>query len=118
MSVSGVLLRDIRDHPTLHKLQERVKGVTALHRTARILQEDQRPSVEVVREIVALLPAAWQYPEVTEARIRFQDICEATPGFRKTEWMQTAHFSARSRGVGVIEIAYLEARPPEAEGAF
>jgi len=104
--------------PTLHKLQERVKELTALHRTARILQEDQRPSAEVVREIVALLPAAWQYPEVTEARVRFQDICAATPRFQESAWMQTAHFTARTHDEGVIEVAYLEERPVEAEGPF
>jgi signal transduction histidine kinase len=104
--------------PTLHKLQERVKELTALHRTARILQDETRPSRDVVREIVALLPAAWQYPEVAEARIRFQDISEATPRFRETAWMQTARFVTRSQDEGVIEIAYLEERLPEDEGPF
>ena len=102
----------------LHKLQERVKELTALHRTARILQDDRRSDGEVLREIVWLLPAAWQYPEVTEARIRFDDLTEATPRFRETPWTQMAQFTARSTHRGSIEVAYLEERPPEAEGPF
>ena len=104
--------------PTLHKLQERVKELTALHRTARLLQDGGRPSCEVVKEVVGLLPAAWQYPDVTEARIRFEDISEATPGFRPTRWMQTARFMSQGPDAGIIEVAYLEERPPEAEGPF
>ena len=104
--------------PTLHKLQERVKELTALHRTARILQDSGRASADMVREIAALLPPAWQYPEVTTARIRFRDICAATPGFCETAWMQIARFDAHAAEEGTIEVAYLEERPPEAEGPF
>jgi signal transduction histidine kinase len=104
--------------PTGHKLQERVKELTALHRTARILQVEGRAEGDVVREIVGLLPAAWQYPEITAARIRFQDVSEATTGFHETEWMQTARFATRAQDEGTIEVVYLEARPVEAEGPF
>jgi len=105
-------------NPTLHKLQERVKELSALHRTARNLQDDTRPSEAVVREIVGLLPAAWQYPEIAAARIHFQNITEATPGFRETPWMQCARFNTKTADEGTIEVAYLEERPPEAEGPF
>jgi signal transduction histidine kinase len=104
--------------PTLHKLQERVKELTALHRTARILQDSGRPGEDVVREIAALLPPAWQYPDVTAARIRFRDICAVTPGFCETSWMQTARFGAPATDEGTIEVVYFEERPQEAEGPF
>jgi hypothetical protein len=51
----------------LHKLQERVKELTALHRTARVLQDQTRPPLDVMREIAALIPPAWQYPESCHA---------------------------------------------------
>ena len=50
-----------QDTVTLHKLQERVKELTCLHKTARLLQDDERPMRDVVRDVVALLPAAWQH---------------------------------------------------------
>jgi signal transduction histidine kinase len=98
---------------TLHKLQERVKELTALHATARLLQDDLRSSREIVRDIVALLPPAWQYPDITVARIRVQEIDESTPGYCETPWIQRAQI-----GDGIIEIAYLEERPAEHEGPF
>ena len=55
----------------LHDLQERVKELTALHSTARLLQDEQRPVVELLADVVALIPPAWQYPEITCARVLF-----------------------------------------------
>ena len=104
--------------PTQHKLQERIKELTALHKTARLLQDITRPEPEIMREILALLPPAWQYPDITEACIRFDDLVEATPGFRPTAWLQSAHFITRAQQAGEIQVVYLEERPPEAEGPF
>jgi signal transduction histidine kinase len=103
---------------TQHKLQERIKELTALHKTARLLQDVTRPEREIARDILALLPPAWQYPDVTAACIRFDDLVETTPGFRPTVWMQSARFGTRTQRDGEIHVVYLEERPPEAEGPF
>ena len=102
----------------LQKLQERVKELTALHRTARVLQDHDRPVAELMGEVVALLPGAWQFPEVAVARIRLRDLEYVTPGFRETPWMQTAAFTGRGGAQGGITLAYLEERPPADEGPF
>lgn len=103
---------------TTHRLQERVKELTALHATARLLQDDVRAEQDVLRDIVGLLPPAWQYPEIAEARIRFADLSVATPGFRTTPWMQTAAFATRDRIQGAVDVAYTEERPVDTEGPF
>jgi two-component system, NarL family, sensor kinase len=102
----------------LHKLQERVKELTALHGTARILQDQTKSASDVMREVAALLPPAWQYPEVAAARIRFERLEERTAGFRETEWRQVAPFVVRGGQSGEIEICYLEPRPASDEGPF
>jgi signal transduction histidine kinase len=102
----------------LHKLRERVKELTALHRTARILQDHDRPADELMGEIVALLPGAWQFPEIAAARIRFRDRDYVTPGFRDTEWTQQVEFTGCEGEGGGITVAYLEERPPADEGPF
>jgi signal transduction histidine kinase len=101
-----------------HKLKERIKELTALHKTARILQNQDKSAEETIDEIIRLLPPAWQYPEVTVARIRFDDLEFATPGFRETEWRQGALFSIKGGQKGIIEICYLEPRPASDEGPF
>ncbi|MDD4053086.1 MAG: ATP-binding protein [candidate division Zixibacteria bacterium] len=102
----------------LHNLRERVKELTALHTTARILQDETKPPVEVMEEIAALLPSAWQYPEITAARISFQRLQAISPGFAESVWQQTAAFTARNGETGAIEIFYLESSPLADEGPF
>jgi len=102
----------------LHHLGERVKELTALHGTVRILQDRTKPLGEVLSQIAALLPPAWQYPDVAAARIQFNGIMVATPEFRETRWMQQAALSTSSGRRGFIEVAYLQEKPAETEGPF
>lgn len=106
------------DDAVLHKLRERVKELTALHRTARILQHHDRPAGELIADIVAILPSAWQYPELAAARIRFREVEQLTPGFHETPWLQRADFATRGGEGGSITVVYLEARPAADEGPF
>jgi signal transduction histidine kinase len=107
----------VRDE-TLHKLGERVKELTALHRTARLLQDNQRTSADIIRDVVLLLPMAWQYPDVTAARIRFRELDLSTSNYAETRWVQSATFATSSKETGSIEICYLAEKPQEAEGPF
>jgi signal transduction histidine kinase len=107
-----------RADDTRWRLEERVKELTALHRTARLLQADSLSTPECLREVVSLLPAAWQYPAITCARISFQELSASTDGFRTTAWQQVATFEPRSGQTGAIEVCYLEARPDCGEGPF
>lgn len=86
----------------VHALGERLKELTALHTAARILQDDSRAPRELMEEIAALLPGAWQHPEVAAARVRFEQLEVLTPGFRETPWLQTARFTTRSGAQGSV----------------
>jgi len=102
----------------LHHLRERVKELTALHGTVRVLQDGTRSLEEMFGEIVALIPPAWQYPEVTAARIQFEGLILTTPCFRETAWIQRAPLVTASGRRGAIDVVYLEERPKELEGPF
>jgi signal transduction histidine kinase len=71
-----------------------------------------------LEEITALLPPAWQYPEVTGARVRLGEAECKTPNFRASRWSQRAEFIATDGRKGVVEVVYLTERPPAAEGPF
>jgi signal transduction histidine kinase len=102
----------------LWALGERIKELTALHEVARLLQDGHRAPALILAEACALLPPAWQYPEITAARISAGDIEAATPDFRLTEWRQSASFSAGGRAKGRIDVVYLQERPESVEGPF
>lgn len=90
----------------IHDLGERVKELTALHRTARILQDETKSVAEWLHAIMELLPPSWQYPGATAARIRFGELAFETDNFTESRWSQKAEFSANGRP-GSIEVVYL-----------
>jgi PAS domain S-box-containing protein len=123
-SIVGIV-RDITQRQRLQELQqqlvhdlgERVKELTALHVTGRLLNEPGSAR-EVLARMVQQLPAAWQYPAITDARITVGDIDVRTAGFETTPWMQRAEFQTSEGQRGVIEVVYHESRPAAAEGPF
>jgi len=102
----------------LHHLKERVKELTALHGTVRVLQDGTKTLEEIFGQIVALIPPAWQYPEVTAARIQFNGLTLETPYFHETAWIQRAPLVTARGTRGSIDVVYLEHRPKELEGPF
>jgi PAS domain S-box-containing protein len=108
--------QEVQQH-LVHDLGERVKELTALHATGRLLNEPGSPR-EVLARVVNLLPSAWQYPEITSARIASGDIDVRTDSFELTPWVQRAEFTASEERTGSIEIVYREARADADEGPF
>jgi len=99
-------------------LEERVKELTCLHGIARAAGQHDVPLPTILQEVVGLLPPAWQYPEVAQARIVLDGRTYATPGFGPAEATQSADIVVRGQARGQVEVAYGEPRPPAHEGPF
>jgi len=97
---------------------ERVKELTALHRTARLLQDGERPLDVVMTEVVALLPAAWQHTACAEGRIVCGDQEWTTAGFKPTSWRMTEEFTLRDGQTGLVDVVYTSEQPTLDEGPF
>jgi PAS domain S-box-containing protein len=115
--VTDLITADREREHLVHDLGERVKELRLLHATARLLQRDRPFNRALLEQLVVLMPAAWQYPECCEARIVCGGLEVSTPGWRHGPWKQSASFTTGD-GTGLIEVAYLEERPPSAEGPF
>jgi transcriptional regulator with GAF, ATPase, and Fis domain len=102
----------------LHELGERVKELTALHGTARLLQDDSLTIVDILERVALLLPPAFQYPDVTEARLTFDGMFAATPGFRSSPWSLQTSAETRHGQKLAIEVIYVQRMPQWAEGPF
>lgn len=101
----------------LHEQRERLKELACINRTTSILREG-KPVAESLHQIVLLLPAAWQYPEYTVARIRFREMEFVTPDFRETSWGMQQEFTTIDDESGSIEIYYTTQFKEENEGPF
>jgi formate hydrogenlyase transcriptional activator len=107
-----------RARGALYELGERVKELTALHHTARLLEDEQLSVAELLEQIVTLLPPAFQFPDVTQARAHYGTTVVTTPGFVETAWTLSAEIATRDGTRGRLDVVYLDERPPSAEGAF
>jgi hypothetical protein len=101
----------------LHDQQERVKELSCINQTTYILKEG-KPIEETLQQIVLLLPAAWQYPEYTVARISFMQNKFETLEFEETRWMMVQEFNTIDNQTGTIEIFYTKEFREESEGPF
>lgn len=99
-------------------LRERVKELTCLYGIAQIAANPHVSLEEILRGIVGLLPPAWQYPEVSFARIVLDGRSYATPGFRRFRRRQAADIVVKGHPRGVVEVVYAEERPGLDEGPF
>ena len=102
----------------VRELVERVKELTAMHDAARLLQKPRAVDAALLAEFAAILPPAWQFPEVCEARITYGEMSAQTGRWRASPWTLSAAFSTVDGRAGAIQVAYLEQRPAAAEGPF
>lgn len=109
---------DLLDDRLTHRLQERLKELSALHKAAELLQHDRISIDELLNRIVELIPPAWQYPESTAACITVGKRRFASPRFTGSSWAQEAPFKTRRGTCGAIVVVYLDAFPDSDEGPF
>jgi len=101
-----------------HELGERVKELDCLFGISKLVETGERAVPEVARQVLGLIPAAWQYPEITCARITLDDDVFQTDNFRETGWKMESPIMVQGQQVGTVEVCHLEERPRRDEGPF
>jgi len=100
------------------QLQDRIKELDCLYGLSRLVEHRDIPLEQIFEGVVKLIPPAWQYPEITAARINFDGQQFKTANFRETAWMQSADIKVHGQKAGTIEVCYLKKRPELDEGPF
>ncbi len=99
-------------------LGERVKELNCFYGLSQLVEQHDITLEEIFQGLVGLIPPAWQYPDITAARIIFENSRFQTKNFRKTAWMQSADIKVHGQKAGSIEVCYLKKRPVIDEGPF
>ena len=68
--------------------------------------------------MVNLFPLAFQYPSISYARIKVNNIEQVSANFKPTPWILSAEIIITNDIIGVIEVYYREKRPNLDEGPF
>jgi two-component system NtrC family sensor kinase len=105
-------------YSTKAALTERIKELTCLYGIAQAAGEPGISLEEIIQRIVELMPTAWQYPEITLARITYDGASYTSPGFCGYRHKQTADIIINGISRGMIDIVYTEQKPHADEGPF
>ncbi|MCF7792432.1 MAG: PAS domain-containing sensor histidine kinase [Candidatus Cloacimonetes bacterium] len=90
------------------QLIERVKELSCLHSISKIAEDHDLSIPDFLDQIVNLLPPAWQYPEITRAKIIFNDETFATKDFEESPINLRSNIMLQKRKVGYVEVNYPE----------
>ncbi|RMH72515.1 MAG: pyruvate, phosphate dikinase [Gemmatimonadetes bacterium] len=102
----------------IQDLQERAKELNCLYKVEELTVHTEYSIPEVLNEIVHHLPPGWQYPDICQAQICYQDQVFQSAEFEPTPWVQEAPIIVHDEEVGKISIYYLEEMPTIDEGPF
>jgi signal transduction histidine kinase len=99
-------------------LRERIKELNCLYSISAIAERPGLSFEDAVRQILEILPIAWQYPEVCVSRIVIDGRTYESQGFDVRGCCQRQAVTVAGKCVGFVEIRYLSKRPPSFEGPF
>ena len=115
-------LHDIELEENLGKrtydLEERVKELSCLYGISNLIEKPDISLEEIIQGTANLLPSAWQYPEITCAKIILESQEYKTENFKETIWKQSGDIKVHKKPIGTVEVYYLEERPEMDEGSF
>ncbi len=101
-------------------LRERVKELNCLYRVLSLVEQEDAPIGQIVREVVNLIPDSWQYPEQTCARIDWVGGSSVTDGCDCASVVAEMSSEIMVDGivVGTLTVHYTDEKPPADEGPF
>ena len=108
----------LMNQSTQTALTERVKELTCLYGIAKVAEQFDSSLHKILQGIVNLLPPAWQYPEITCAKIVLDGRSFTTPNFQENYQKQTADIVIVGEKRGVVKVVYTEEKPELNESPF
>ena len=100
------------------ELRERTKELRCVYGISRIFDKQGSSLDAMLQAVAELLPASWQFPDVTCARIVIDGREFKTPNYVHPRQMQSAEIRVHGRRAGRLEVGYLQRRPSVGEGPF
>jgi len=101
-----------------HRLRERIKELNCLYDISSFRDATDFSLDAVLQAVIDFIPPAFQYPEITCARIVFDRYEFTTKNFKDTRWKLTHDITVNNDRIGTLEICYLEEKPALDEGPF
>lgn len=101
-----------------HDLNERLKELNCLYGVTEIMRTPGISLDDIIRRTIAIIPPAWQYPEIASARMVLDGREFTTGPCDMNRWTQSADIMVEHTVRGSLSVCYREERPPADEGPF
>ncbi|MCF8109835.1 MAG: PAS domain S-box protein, partial [Desulfohalobiaceae bacterium] len=100
-------------------LQERVKELNLLYFISRLKSREDLSVTEILTQITAAIPRAWQFPDMAEARIQVMGYGDfQTPGYCQSHLTLGRSIVQGGQEVGQVEVVYTRDPPGEPGEVF
>ena len=93
-----------------HNLGERIKELTCLYGLSTLVENSDTSIEEILHGALNLIPPAWQFPEITCAKIKYNNKEFTTDNFKETDWNLSSKIMVNNREL-IIDIFYLDNKP-------
>ncbi|MDA3844344.1 MAG: histidine kinase [Candidatus Kapabacteria bacterium] len=100
------------------QLSERVKELNCLFKISVLTEELTEFSNKVFDDIVMLIPGAFQFPEITSAKIKVYDYECFSENYEESFWSIKAGIKLGKEQIGQITVYYAEEKPESFVGPF
>ena len=118
-TVYHVVVTDVTEQVRLEEaLRERIKEITCLSSISALLDAPGLSLEALLEKTVALIPPAWQFPEITAARIFLHENSVQTPNFRTSARSMLKKVFVNGKPVGRIEVCCLAEHWPRNANPF
>ena len=101
-----------------HRLRERIKELNCLYDISSFRDATDFSLDAVLQAVIDFIPPAFQFPEITCARIIFDRYEFTTKNFKDTRWKLAHEITVNNERIGTLEVCYLEEKPALDEGPF
>lgn len=105
------------DDPLLEILKERAKELNCLYQIEEILNNRQLSLPEIFEGIIKAIPSGWQFPEICQARIVYENSSYQSPNYQPSSWMDSSDIKVDDKILGKVEVSYTK-KVPWREGGF
>jgi pyruvate,water dikinase len=103
----------------LRELKERRKELNCLYKLEELLRNMEATTTleEVFQAILKIIPPGWQYPEITQVKIQYEDRTYTSDGYKETPWQQRAEIKTQDKIVGQVIVSYTR-EVPRVNGSY
>jgi hypothetical protein len=96
-----------REHVS-NSLKERIKELKCLYDISSFRDGTSFSLDEILQTIVDFIPPAFQYPDITCARIMLNRYEFATKNYQDTKWKLSQEIKVNNEQIGALEVCYLD----------